>query len=54
MNPAELRAAREALHMTQKELGEAIGRHPNVIARYERGEMPIPPIVGMAVAGLLR
>lgn len=45
MTPAELLAARERLCMTQRELAEAIGRHVNTVARYERGELDIPPIV---------
>ena len=47
MTPAELLAARERLCMTQKELAEAIGRHVNTVARYERGELPIPKIVAV-------
>jgi transcriptional regulator with XRE-family HTH domain len=52
MTPAELLTARERLCMTQKELAEAIGRHVNTVARYERGELAIPKIVAVLLAQL--
>lgn len=37
----ELLAHRKALGMTQVQLGEKLGYHWNMIARMERGEVPI-------------
>jgi transcriptional regulator with XRE-family HTH domain len=41
-----VRAAREALGMTQQQLGEAVGLDPrwaqSIVARWESGERPIP------------
>ena len=52
MTGPELRAARDRLCMTQAELGEAIGRAANSVARYERGERVIPAIVEKLVNAL--
>jgi transcriptional regulator with XRE-family HTH domain len=54
MTPGRLKQIRETLGLTQKGLAGAIFRHANTIARYERGDIPIPPIVAQAVEGLLR
>jgi transcriptional regulator with XRE-family HTH domain len=35
----ELRRVREGKGLTQKELGDAAGIHPNTVAKLERGEM---------------
>ena len=35
----ELRRVREEKGLTQKELGDAAGIHPNTVARLERGEV---------------
>lgn len=41
MTPTELRTRRNALGLTQKQLGEAIAIPENTIARWEQGAMPI-------------
>jgi transcriptional regulator with XRE-family HTH domain len=41
VTPADLRAAREALGLTQKELGQRLSVAENTIHRWERGTMPI-------------
>src|SRR5215471_8191575 len=41
MTPAELRAERKALGLTQAALASELGVATNTIARWERGEMPI-------------
>lgn len=41
MTGPELRALRQALCLTQLELGDALGIHSNTVARLERGELPI-------------
>jgi DNA-binding transcriptional regulator YiaG len=41
VTPAELRAAREALALTQKALGEILSVSENTIWRWEAGRMPI-------------
>lgn len=52
MTHDELRAHRARLRLTQAQLGHAIGRHPNTMAQYERGELPIPPVVRLAIDAL--
>lgn len=37
----ELQAKREAQHLTQAQLAQAIGAEENLIARYEQGELPV-------------
>lgn len=44
--------AREALALTQAELGAKIGRDRRAIIRYEQGE-PLPPVVQLAIKQLL-
>ena len=48
MKGRELRRARKALGMTQRELAEALGLNKNTVARAERGEIPIPTITELA------
>ena len=52
MTGPELKSAREALGMTQTALAEVLGKHSNTIARYERGDLEIPPYIALAVKGL--
>jgi len=42
MTPAEFRAIRESLGLTQAELGERLNRHWVTISRYESGALAIP------------
>jgi transcriptional regulator with XRE-family HTH domain len=50
----DLRARRAALGLTQARLGTLLGRAPNTIARWERGERPIssPELVRLALERL--
>lgn len=41
MSSADLRALRDVLGLTQAELAERIGMHPNSVSRMERGELAI-------------
>lgn len=41
LEPADLRALRESLGLTQSALADALGMHANTIACMERGEKPI-------------
>src|SRR5215471_10805674 len=41
MRPTDLRGRRQALHLSQAELGRALGVARNTIARWERGELDI-------------
>lgn len=41
MTGAALRALRLTLGLTQCQLADALGMHPNTVARMERGEKPI-------------
>lgn len=52
MTPAELRDAREALGLTQTELGERLGVHWTTISRWENGRLPISKAVAMAVRAI--
>lgn len=52
MTGPELRAIRDRLCMTQAELGAAVYRTANTVARYERDELPIPPEVAALVRQL--
>lgn len=54
MTPAQLRAARERLGLTQRQLAEALPAHPNTVARWERGEIPPPPLLYRAMRDLER
>jgi DNA-binding transcriptional regulator YiaG len=51
----ELRLRREALGLTQAQLGEALDTPPNTIARWERGEITIerPRMIAAALDGLV-
>jgi DNA-binding XRE family transcriptional regulator len=53
MTGKELKQARLALHMTQKELGEALDLAKNTVAMAERGELPIRRTTEFAVKYLL-
>jgi Helix-turn-helix domain len=54
MTGEELRAIRDHLGWTQEQLGQALTRHKNMIARYERGELDIPELVARAAKSLGR
>jgi DNA-binding XRE family transcriptional regulator len=53
MTGKELRQARLALRMTQKELAEALDLAKNHVAMQERGELPIRRVTELAVKYLL-
>ncbi len=48
MTPAEFRTMREGARLTQKELGDAIGRTPTTISRIETGAVMLSRIVEIA------
>lgn len=52
--PADLTAAREALHLSQKSLAEVLGIHPTIVNRWERGRAKIPPYLWLALNGIQR
>lgn len=54
MTGDELRKIRVAIGWTQEQLGQALTRHKNMIARYERGELTIPELVARAAKTLGR
>jgi transcriptional regulator with XRE-family HTH domain len=53
MPAREFRAARERLGLTQSAFAEALGLHPNTVARMERGELPVSVRTAKMVALLL-
>ena len=53
MTGEELKAARLALNMTQKELAEALDLAGNHLARMERGELVIRRVTEFAILHLL-
>ncbi len=53
MTGRELRQARLALDMTQKELGEALDLAKNHVAMMEREEQPVRRVTELAVRYLL-
>ena len=53
MKGQELRRLRQALKMTQRELGEALDLNKNTVARAERDEIPTPRVTELAVKYLL-
>jgi len=53
MTGKQLKQLRQALKMTQRELGEALDLNKNTVARAERDELPIPRVTELAVKYLL-
>lgn len=53
MTPADLRAAREALGLTQTEFAARLGVHWTTVSRWENGRLPISKRVAMAVKGMM-
>jgi transcriptional regulator with XRE-family HTH domain len=49
MSGSEFRARREALGYTQAVLASLLGVAANTLARWERDELPIPPIAEPAL-----
>ncbi len=52
MTPAEIRAARRALDLSQSQLAARLGVHQKSVSKWERGEHPVPLHVALAVAHL--
>lgn len=54
MTGERLRERRRSLNLTQAQLAGLLGRHPNTIARWERGELRIehPEMVELALDAL--
>ena len=52
MTPATFRAARQALGLTQTELGARMGRSLRTIQAWEWGEIPIPLLAATVMAQL--
>ena len=54
MKPEEIKAYRAALGLTQAQLARKLGKAPNSIARWERGELKpgSPKILRLAFKGL--
>ena len=54
MTPAEFKAARENLGMTQTELAEEWGVNSMTISRYETGARKVPPLAVWALKAMLK
>lgn len=52
MTPADFKAIRKSLGLSQSKLGEAINRDRRTIRRYEDGEWEIPPEIALAMKAL--
>jgi transcriptional regulator with XRE-family HTH domain len=54
MKPEEIKAYRKSLNLTQAQLAKKLGKTPNTIARWERGELAVgsPKILRLAFKGL--
>jgi transcriptional regulator with XRE-family HTH domain len=50
---ANLRAAREAVHMTQRQVGEAVGATGSDVSRWETGRIEPGAMYRVALANLL-
>jgi len=48
--PTDLRLFRERRDMTQKQMAEWLGVKSNTVARWERGERSIPPLLSLVLA----
>lgn len=53
MNGAQLTEWRRAHGYTQAQLAGRIGVNANTVARYERDDLAIPPLLPLALNGLL-
>jgi transcriptional regulator with XRE-family HTH domain len=49
MESDELKEKRAALGLTQAQLAEILGVKPNTVARWERGLLPVPRTVELAM-----
>lgn len=49
MESKDLRKIRKGLDLTQKQLAEMLGVAENTVARWERGELKIPPYLHLAM-----
>lgn len=45
MTADDFRTARRSLGLTWKQLAERLGVNWRTVARYDRGESPVPPVV---------
>lgn len=56
MTPAEFRAARKALGLTQETLGEALGLHRQSIHLMEKGDRPVErrTVLALRYLGLMK
>ena len=52
MTPSKFKKARVSLDLTQVALGRALDKHRRTIGRYERGELPVPRSVELALRSL--
>lgn len=49
MEGEKLKERRDALGLTQAQLAEILGVKPNTVARWERGLLPVPRTVELAM-----
>ena len=53
MTPAELKAARSTLNLSQSELAEAIGQSVGAVRHWEQGDRKIPGAVAKLIEMML-
>lgn len=54
MTPDDLRARRDALHLSQKQLAEALGVSKSTVSHWEQGAQGIPAYLDLALQTLER
>jgi DNA-binding transcriptional regulator YiaG len=52
MTPSDLVAARASLGLGQAALARALGMSTTAVWRWEKGDRPIPPWLGLALRGI--
>lgn len=52
LNPKQLKRRRTALNLTQAALALKLGVTPNTVARWERGLVPLPPMLSLALTAI--
>ncbi|MDH5731055.1 MAG: transcriptional regulator [Gammaproteobacteria bacterium] len=52
LNPSEFRFLRKELNMTQKTIGDIVGKEAQTVAKWEKGDVPVPKSVCVIIRKL--